>query len=48
MFDPEVPWTVDPAAFKSKSKNSPFEDRPVQGRPLRTVVDGRTVWQFEG
>ncbi|NUB16579.1 amidohydrolase family protein, partial [Azospirillum brasilense] len=47
-FDLDVPWKVDVAAFKSKSKNSPFEDRPVQGRPLRTVVDGRTVWQFEG
>lgn len=47
-FDPEVPWRVDVDRFKSKSKNSPFENRPVQGRPLRTVVDGRTVWQHEG
>ncbi|CAO3378118.1 dihydroorotase [Azospirillum argentinense] len=47
-FDLDVPWKVDVTAFKSKSKNSPFEDRPVQGRPLRTVVDGRTVWQHEG
>ena len=47
-FDLDVPWQVDVDSFKSKSKNSPFEDRPVQGRPLRTVVDGRTVWQFEG
>lgn len=47
-FDLDVPWKVDVDSFKSKSKNSPFEDRPVQGRPLRTVVDGRCVWQFEG
>ncbi len=45
IFDPEVPWTVDVSKFRSKCKNSPFEDRPVQGRALRTVVDGRTVWQ---
>ena len=30
--------------FKSKSKNSPFDGRPVQGRVLRTVVDGRVVF----
>lgn len=47
VFDPEVPWTIDVDRFKSKSKNSPFEDRPVQGRPARTVVDGRTVWVHE-
>ncbi|WP_207460636.1 dihydroorotase [Azospirillum sp. SYSU D00513] len=47
VFDPDVPWRVDVGQFQSKSKNSPFEDRPVQGRPLRTVVDGRTVWQRE-
>lgn len=47
VFDPEVPWTIDVDRFKSKSKNSPFEDRPVQGRALRTVVDGRTVWALE-
>ncbi len=47
-FDLETPWRIDVARFRSKSKNSPFEDRPVQGRPLRTIVDGRTVWRFEG
>ncbi len=48
VFDAEVPWVVDVDSFKSKSKNSPFEERPVQGRALRTVVDGRTVWRTEG
>lgn len=47
IFDPDTPWVVDPSKFKSKSKNSAFEDRPVQGRALRTVVDGRTVWKRE-
>ncbi len=43
LFDLEVPWRIDADAFRSKSKNSPFEERPVQGRALRTVVGGRTV-----
>ena len=47
VFDADVPWQIDVSRFKSKSKNSPFENRPVQGRPLRTIVDGRTVWQAE-
>ena len=28
----------------SKSKNTPFDGRLVQGAVLRTVVDGRTVY----
>ncbi|MBP2298390.1 dihydroorotase [Azospirillum picis] len=47
-FDVDTPWQIDVTRFQSKSKNSPFENRPVQGRPLRTIVDGRTVWQAEG
>ena len=31
-------------ASRSKTKNSPFDGRPVQGRVVRTVVDGRTVF----
>lgn len=44
LFDPEVPWKVDASKLRSKSKNSPFDQRPVAGRALRTVVDGRTVF----
>lgn len=43
-FDLDQPWQIDVSRFKSKSKNSPFDKRPVQGRPLRTIVDGRAVW----
>jgi hypothetical protein len=43
------PWTTpNPALFRSKSKNSPFEDHPVQGRVLRTVFGGRTIHQAVG
>ena len=47
LFDLEQPWRINPDGFRSKSKNSPFEDHPVQGKVLRTVVDGRTIFEAE-
>jgi len=48
VFDPERGWKVDADDLLSKSKNSPFDGRPVQGRVLRCVVDGRTVFELDG
>ena len=45
LFDPERGAKVDADLLLSKSKNSPFDGRPVQGQVLRTVIDGRTVFQ---
>lgn len=45
IFDPDQPWRIAAEDFASKSKNTPFDERPVQGRVWRTVVDGRTVYQ---
>lgn len=47
IFNPDESWKVIGDAFKSKSKNSPFDGRPVQGRVFRTVIDGRTVYEYE-
>jgi dihydroorotase len=47
LFDAETPWKIDVHAFASKSKNSPFDGRPVMGRCRRTVVDGRSVFIAE-
>ena len=44
IFNPDRAGRVNPARFRSKSKNTPFDGRPVQGRVLRTVVDGRSVY----
>ena len=44
VFDPNKPWRIDEDQFHSKSKNTPYHDRPVQGRPWRTIVDGKTVY----
>ena len=46
VFDPEAEWTVDPKAFRSKSRNTPFAGWTLKGRPRLTVVGGRIV--FEG
>ncbi len=47
LFDPDAPWVVDTSKFHSMSKNSPFDGRPVQGRALRTIVDGRTLFTLD-
>ena len=45
LFDPDAPVVIDSDALISKSKNSPFDGRRLQGKVLRTVVEGRTVYQ---
>jgi dihydroorotase len=45
LFDPDRPWIVDAKRFRSKSKNSPFDEMPVQGQVLRTIVAGRTLYE---
>jgi dihydroorotase len=47
LFELERAYRIDAGKFRSKSKNSPFDERPVQGRVLRTIVDGRTVFAAE-
>jgi dihydroorotase len=39
-----TPVHIDADKLVSKSKNSPFDGRRLQGRVLRTLVDGRTVY----
>ena len=48
LFDLEAPWVVDSTKFRSMSKNTPFDGRPVQGRALRTIVDGRSLFTLDG
>lgn len=47
IFDLDIPWRIEESEIRSKSKNSPFEGRPVQGRAWRTVVAGKTVFDAE-
>lgn len=44
IFDPEATWTVEPARFYSKSRNTPFGGRTLTGRTELTIVRGRVVY----
>ncbi|MFY8164150.1 MAG: amidohydrolase family protein, partial [Brevundimonas sp.] len=46
LFDPGAPVVVEADKLKSKSKNSPFDGRRLQGKIRSTWVSGRRV--FEG
>jgi dihydroorotase len=46
VIDPDVPWVLDPTELKSKCKNTPFDEAKMQGRVVRTVVAGRTVYEY--
>ncbi|HEV2549689.1 MAG TPA: dihydroorotase [Stellaceae bacterium] len=48
IFELEKPWRIDVDALRSKSKNSPYDGRPVQGRVVRTVIAGRDAFIREG
>lgn len=43
LFDPGAPLLVDAARLRSRSKNSPFDGRRLQGQVRLSVVDGRIV-----
>ena len=48
LIDPEAEVTVDPEAFVSKSRNTPFAGWRLTGAPAATVVGGRVVmWRGE-
>ena len=46
VFDPDTPWVLDRAELKSKCKNTPFDEARLQGRVTRTIVGGRTVYEY--
>jgi dihydroorotase len=45
LCDIDAPRVIDASLLLSKSKNSAFDGRRLQGRVLMTVVDGRVVWE---
>ncbi|HSH44515.1 MAG TPA: dihydroorotase, partial [Longimicrobiales bacterium] len=47
VFSLDDEWTVDPEAFASKSRNTPFAGRTLRGRNHMTIVGGRVVWTAE-
>lgn len=45
ILDLDRPVTIDPASFKSKSRNTPFGGLAVRGGPVMTIVAGVVVWK---
>jgi dihydroorotase len=43
LIDPATRWTIDPTRIKSKSSNTPFMGKAVQGRVVMTVCEGRSL-----
>lgn len=43
IVDPNLEYEINKNDFYSKSKNTPFDGRPVRGKVLYTIVNGRIV-----
>lgn len=41
----DTPWRIDGTAFASSAGNTPFDGLPVQGKVVRTIKGGRTIFQ---
>lgn len=48
IADFEETYEICPEDFVSKGKNTPFGGKKVKGRILRTMVGGKTVYQYQG
>jgi dihydroorotase len=46
VIDLDVPWVLDSDTLKSKCRNTPFDEARMQGRAVRTIVAGRTVYEY--
>ena len=44
VFDPAAKWRVDPSAFLSKGRNSPYAGMRLTGRAIATIVGGKVVY----
>jgi len=45
IVDINKPWVVDKSKLKSKSKNTPIEDRKLQGQVLKTFIKGEVAYE---
>jgi dihydroorotase len=48
VIDPKAKWTIDKTAFKSKSRNTPFDGAKVTGRAVATIVGGEVKMRRMG
>jgi dihydroorotase len=45
LCDPALVWVPEKTPLQSKSKNTPFYRRSIEGRVLMTLVDGKVVFE---
>ena len=45
IVDIDKPWVVSKDKFKSKSKNTPIENRKLQGQVLKTFIKGELAYE---
>lgn len=46
VFDPKLQWLVEPAAFVTKGRNTPYAGTTLTGRAVCTVVGGRVTYRL--
>ncbi|HEX2778991.1 MAG TPA: dihydroorotase, partial [Gemmatimonadaceae bacterium] len=47
VFDPATSWTVDPAGFRSKGRNTPYAGHTLTGRVHATIVGGDVIHRLQ-
>ena len=45
VFDINKPWVVNKNKLKSKSKNTPIENRKLQGQVIKTFIKGELAYE---
>ncbi|MBS9476604.1 dihydroorotase [Ancylobacter radicis] len=46
LIAPDEAWILDAANLKSRCRNTPFDEAQFEGRVVRTLVAGRTVYEY--
>ncbi len=45
IFDPDKEWTVDPAQFASRGKNTPLAGSVLRGKVMATIFQGKLAYK---
>jgi dihydroorotase-like cyclic amidohydrolase len=48
LYDPQAPWTVRGEDMLHRNKWTPFEGQQIGARVVRTIVRGKTVYEWGG
>ena len=43
-MSPTLGWKVDASLLRSKSKNTPYDGKPMTGTIIETIIDGKSVY----